>query len=451
MRRSNACAGCSRSPSGTRRAAAWCWRAIASARSRSTTCRPAMLSVRLRAEGAFLPRLPRVPDVSMPALLEFLTFGYVAGDGAIFYGHVAARAGRDARARAAERHARVARYWTWPSSSLMRNPRRRETVERLARGARRSGANPPALGRAARRLSQRRTGLGDRARADGAAFVPARQDVLDRVRRSRRTTSWRRRARPRAHFGADHHEWQIAPDCVKVAEKLAGLLRRAVRRCVGDSDLLRRGAREAARDRLSHRRRRRRALRRLPALRAGARPLDERGKPRDARAGRRLARDGCRPTHAARGGSPRLRLGPRRGSSGGGRCSPTISCGAIVTPEVTAGIGAMPEDDAVAGLLGASGPLLARLQRWDQHHYLPGDILVKVDRATMAHSLEARCPLLDHRVVELAAQQPSWRHGTATSTKQLFRRLVARGCRPRRWRGRRGGSASPCDGGSRKG
>jgi asparagine synthase (glutamine-hydrolysing) len=44
----------------------------------------------------------------------------------------------------------------------------------------------------------------------------------------------------------------------------------------------------------------------------------------------------------------------------------------------------------------------------------------------MAHSLEARCPLLDHRVVELAAQQPSWRHGSATSTKVLFKQLVAR-------------------------
>jgi len=43
----------------------------------------------------------------------------------------------------------------------------------------------------------------------------------------------------------------------------------------------------------------------------------------------------------------------------------------------------------------------------------------------MAHSLEARCPLLDHHVVELAAQQPSWRHGSAGATKQLFRRLVA--------------------------
>jgi asparagine synthase (glutamine-hydrolysing) len=50
---------------------------------------------------------------------------------------------------------------------------------------------------------------------------------------------------------------------------------------------------------------------------------------------------------------------------------------------------------------------VSRLQDLDFQTYLPDDILVKVDIASMAHALEVRCPLLDHEVVEFAASLPS--------------------------------------------
>ena len=50
---------------------------------------------------------------------------------------------------------------------------------------------------------------------------------------------------------------------------------------------------------------------------------------------------------------------------------------------------------------------LADQLRADQSEWLPHNLLAKVDRASMAHSLEARVPFLDHRIVEWAAAQPN--------------------------------------------
>lgn len=62
----------------------------------------------------------------------------------------------------------------------------------------------------------------------------------------------------------------------------------------------------------------------------------------------------------------------------------------------------------------------------DQMTYLPNDLLVKVDIASMANSLEARSPLLDHKVIEFAASLPESIKLKGAENKSLLKKVGAR-------------------------
>lgn len=61
----------------------------------------------------------------------------------------------------------------------------------------------------------------------------------------------------------------------------------------------------------------------------------------------------------------------------------------------------------------------------DMHTYLPGALLPKVDRMTMAHALEARSPFLDHKVMELTASFPAAWKVRGRQTKWILRKTFA--------------------------
>jgi asparagine synthase (glutamine-hydrolysing) len=91
----------------------------------------------------------------------------------------------------------------------------------------------------------------------------------------------------------------------------------------------------------------------------------------------------------------------------------------------------------------AGAPLLARLQDVDLGVYLVDDLLVKTDRMSMAHSLEARVPFLDRAVCDFALSLPSSLRVRGLQKKRLLRAAAAAWLPRRIVHGRKRGFSIP--------
>src|SRR5207248_10412395 len=106
------------------------------------------------------------------------------------------------------------------------------------------------------------------------------------------------------------------------------------------------------------------------------------------------------------------------------------SLGELFTPDARSLLTPLARHDRLVRLAAESGTeeYLSRLQYIDIHHYLPDDILTKIDRTSMLVSLETRVPLLDHILMEHVAAMPpvlTLRGGAGNYvSKQAMRNLL---------------------------
>ena len=108
---------------------------------------------------------------------------------------------------------------------------------------------------------------------------------------------------------------------------------------------------------------------------------------------------------------------------------------------------AFPPTTSLKPVLKQTSPRLfvENMLKHDLENWLPDQMLVKIDRATMAHSLETRSPFLDRQIVELALQIPSKTHFQAGDTKHILRTTAAQQLPPSISRRPKQGFAVPVD------
>ncbi len=99
---------------------------------------------------------------------------------------------------------------------------------------------------------------------------------------------------------------------------------------------------------------------------------------------------------------------------------------ALFSPSLESAIDGHDPHARIAALMDESGSedALIQAQYADLNTWLVGDILTKVDRASMANSLEARAPLLDHRLVEWGMSLPPELKLRGTNGKYLLKRAM---------------------------
>jgi len=98
----------------------------------------------------------------------------------------------------------------------------------------------------------------------------------------------------------------------------------------------------------------------------------------------------------------------------------------LFSPKFRAGLQGYSAIDVMRGHA-AKSPTddpLSMIQYLDMKTYLPGDILTKVDRASMAHALEVRVPLLDHKLVEWISGLPPEMKLKGSEGKYIFKKAM---------------------------